>query len=80
MTKTKWTPEAIRNLRRRYRETQTEFGNRILVSQDAVTYWETGKGAPPGPVRLLLDRLEEDLNSDAIRPRPDEVVPKRKRR
>lgn len=56
-----WTAERIRELRNRYEEKQEEFCQRLGVGAGALRHWEQGRGEPSGSVRILLDRLEEDL-------------------
>lgn len=57
----RWTPEKIRDLRRRYGETQDDFRLRLGVTVTSLAGWEQGRGRPTGSAQLLLDRLEEDL-------------------
>ena len=45
---------AVRDLRRRARQTQTEFANRLGVPVETIRNWEQGKRAPRGPARALL--------------------------
>lgn len=70
------TPDEIRDIRTRLRQTQEDFSRRIGVSIETVRRWEQGKGSP-GPdniarlryaaadrsVRLI--RLTESLHSTA---------------
>lgn len=56
-----WTPERVRELRRKYRENQADFARRFRVSIQAVQTWEQGKGDPSGPVTVILDTLEAAL-------------------
>ncbi len=56
-----WTPERIRDLRRRYGETQDEFAHRFRVSIQSVQTWEQGKGEPSGPATVIMDQLEAAL-------------------
>lgn len=57
-----WNPKQIRELRELYRETQAEFCLRLGVSCVTFRFWENGRYPPMGPARLLLDRLEGDLD------------------
>lgn len=63
----RWTPDAIKDLRRRYEEPQDEFCRRLGVTPNALRIWEQGRGAPSGSAQLLLDRLEEDFETGKVR-------------
>lgn len=63
-----WTPERIKNLRRRFGENQDEFCQHFRVSVDALRHWEQGRGAPSGPIEVILNRLEEDLRDGRFIP------------
>lgn len=65
-----WTPSQIRKLRDAYNESQSEFAARIRCNTDTVRNWETGRARPSGPIQLLLDRLQEDLDAGGKRPHP----------
>lgn len=67
----KWCPKSIKDLRRRYDESQAVFCLRLGVSPDALQYWEQGRGKPSKPVELLLERLAEDIEDDSVRPLPE---------
>ena len=56
-----WTPDRIKALRRRYGEKQDEFCKRFRVSMGALRIWEQGQGEPSGPVTVILDELERQL-------------------
>ena len=47
-------PDAVRDLRRRARLTQTEFAARLGVPVETIRNWEQGKRVPRGPARALL--------------------------
>ena len=66
----RWTAEAIKELRKRYGETQAAFCLRLGVSPEALRVWEQGRGTPSGPAELLLDRLQEDACAGTIREAP----------
>ncbi len=38
--------ERIREIRKDTKLTQTEFGNKLFVSQDTISLWESGKSLP----------------------------------
>lgn len=57
----KWSPKKIRGLRAEYGEDRRTFGRRMGVSEFTIRCWELGSGVPIGPARLLMSRLEEDL-------------------
>lgn len=65
-----WTPEKIKDLRKRYGEEQEEFCLRLRVSVHALRHWEQGRGRPIGPAEEVLDRLVEDLKAGNIRSLP----------
>lgn len=57
----KWTPEAIRALRKRLGMTQEKFSKALGYSRRiSVTELERGSYGPSGPARLLLDMLEKE--------------------
>lgn len=56
-----WTPSKIKELRKKYKETQQEFVERLGVAIDTLRHWEQGRGEPSGPASILLDRLDEDV-------------------
>lgn len=60
-----WTAERIRDLRRRYGESQEDFRKRFRVSVQALQAWEQGRGDPSGPVTVILDILAEQINEPA---------------
>ena len=62
-----WSAERIKELRKRYGETQDEFRHRLDVSLDTLRSWEQDKQSPIGPAHLLLSRLEEDFEEGKIR-------------
>lgn len=51
--KPRWST-LIKQKRRQFRETQTEFGARFGVSDVAVSYWERGIYDPPADVTWWL--------------------------
>ncbi|HZZ81007.1 MAG TPA: helix-turn-helix domain-containing protein [Gemmataceae bacterium] len=59
-----WTAARIKELREAFGDTQEQFAHRICVSVPTVKHWEQGKGGPLGPARLLLDRLQKDINEE----------------
>lgn len=63
----RWTPDKIKNLRKRYDERQEDFCLRLGVSVPALRHWEQGLGEPNGSAQILMDRLEEDLIEGKIR-------------
>jgi DNA-binding transcriptional regulator YiaG len=65
-----WTGEKIRELRRRYAESQPTFASRLRVHADTVRWWEQGRGVPSGPAEVVLDRLLEDIDSGQVREIP----------
>lgn len=65
-----WSASDIKALRKRYDESQGIFCRRLGVTADALQYWEQGRGAPSQPIELLLERLEEDIDSASIRDVP----------
>ncbi len=65
--KAMWTPEKIKELRKKYGETQEDFCVRLGISLDGLRYWEQGKGFPGGSATILLGRLEEDYLEGKIR-------------
>lgn len=63
----RWSGVEIRELRKRYGETQEEFCRRLAVTVDSLRGWEQERGDPIGPAHLLLSRLEEDLETGNVR-------------
>lgn len=66
----RWSSSDIKALRKRYDESQGVFCRRLGVSADALQYWEQDRGSPSQPIELLLERLEEDVDSASIRDVP----------
>lgn len=59
-----WTPERIRALRKRYGQHQSEFAEHFRLRIGAIQNWEQGKGFPSGPAQVILDQLEEALQTE----------------
>lgn len=66
-----WRTSRIKALRERYGETQAKFCNRLGISLSTFRQYEQGQMEVMPPVRLLLERLEEDWKKNDIR----ELVP-----
>ncbi len=58
-----WTPQRIKELRGAFGERQEEFCKRFRVSLGALRIWEQGQGEPSGPVTVILDRLQAEVES-----------------
>lgn len=57
-----WDGDKVRALRMRFGETQAEFGERLGVSVQAVSWWEQNRGKPSGPAEKLLTMLQQQLD------------------
>lgn len=55
----RWTPEKIREFRKRLGLTQQAFGDLIGVTRMYVIYLEGGDRKPGKTMQILLDLLEE---------------------
>jgi DNA-binding transcriptional regulator YiaG len=55
---------ALRNARRYVGETQSEFANRLKVSQPVLSRWERRRCTPSAPVRALIRRVLEEIWED----------------
>jgi DNA-binding transcriptional regulator YiaG len=55
-----WSPDEIRNLRKRMCLTQETFGDRIGVTRNYVYYLERGERLPSKTLILLLDYIENE--------------------
>ncbi len=64
----KWPPKKIRELRKRHDEPQDVFCLRLGITVDALRIWEQGRGGLNGCAEKLLDRIEEDIDADKVRP------------
>lgn len=61
----KWTPEAIRALRKRLGMTQKAFADELGYSRYiSVTELERGDYSPSGPAQRLLDMLEKQASAE----------------
>ena len=59
-----WTPETIRELRRRLKLTQREFADRLGVArQQTIALWEGGHNKPQRMATKLLNELDERSQS-----------------
>jgi DNA-binding XRE family transcriptional regulator len=67
-TKMKWTPERIKQLRKRLGENQEEFAKRFRLTIHAIQFWEQSKGLPNGPATVLLDQIEQEAESRHLQP------------
>jgi putative zinc finger/helix-turn-helix YgiT family protein len=52
-------PQEIRDLRKRFRLTQREFGELLQVGEKTATRWETGRGRPSRSLNVLLCALRD---------------------
>jgi DNA-binding transcriptional regulator YiaG len=64
------TPEQVRVWRWEHHLTQSALAEQLHVSILTVKRWESGYQAPPGYLRLALERLDELLQSSRV---PEEV-------
>ena len=56
-----WTPEAVKELRKKYKLSQVAFAERLGVSGNYVYYLEKGLREPSKTLEFLLDRIEKEL-------------------
>lgn len=66
-----WKSQRLKTLRERYKETQAEFAQRLGISIWTLRNYEQDRIEVMLPVRLLLERIEEDLQAGLKR----ELVP-----
>ena len=52
----KTTGRFLAELRKEKGYTQKELGDKLMVTDKAISRWETGKGQSPGPVERTADR------------------------
>lgn len=57
-----WSGEKIASLRKRHRQTQSQFAEYIGVSVDTLQNWEQGRVPAPPIAGKLFDRIEADSN------------------
>ena len=56
--------EIIKNAKTEYRLTQEELASKMMVSRQAITKWESGKGIPNvSNLKLLAQLLNISVNS-----------------
>lgn len=55
-----WTPEQIRELRKRMKLTQTMFGEQIGTTRQHVYYLERGERTASKTLMLLLDYIDKE--------------------
>jgi len=58
-----WTSEDVRELRNKYHLTQQALADLIGVTSRSVYYYERGLRAPARPTKMLLSRVERDLQA-----------------
>ncbi|HBL24918.1 MAG TPA: hypothetical protein DDZ40_12505 [Deltaproteobacteria bacterium] len=56
-----WTSEEVRELRKKYHLTQRSLADLIGVTFRSVYYYERGLRVPARPTKMLLSRVERDL-------------------
>jgi len=56
-----WTPGEIEEFRKSYRLTRKALGELLGVTVQAIYQWERRLRTPSKTVKLLLERIEEDL-------------------
>jgi DNA-binding transcriptional regulator YiaG len=61
-----WTPESMKALRESLGETQDEFRGRLRVPLPTLRNWEQNNSRIPGPVTVILDQLQQDLDAGLI--------------
>jgi putative transcriptional regulator len=64
-SRTMWTKDRIRDLRKAFGETQEEFAKRFRVSVNTLQWWEQGKGKPIGPATVILDQLAAEVAEES---------------
>lgn len=57
------TPEEIRALRGSLGLTQGELAQRLCLSREAITHWETGRSNPSGPAEMLLRQMQVEAET-----------------
>ncbi len=62
-----WSAEEIRELRRKYGLTQRALADLIGVTSRSVYYYERRLREPARPTKMLLSRVEEDLQKKTKR-------------
>ena len=61
----------IRALRRSLGLTQAELAQRLNLSREAITQWETGRASPSGPAEMLLRAMQATIpDAGPISPDP----------
>jgi putative transcriptional regulator len=53
-----FTPEEIKNLRKREQVSQSVLAHHLNVSKDSISQWERGEKRPAGPSLKLLSLIE----------------------
>jgi DNA-binding transcriptional regulator YiaG len=54
------TPDELRALRRSLGLTQGQLADRLCLSREAITQWETGRAGPTGPAEMLLRMFQAE--------------------
>ena len=57
-----YTPEQIRRMREALGLNQSEFAEKLGVSQPTVSMWEIGERSPSGSAAMLLEMLSEKIS------------------
>jgi DNA-binding transcriptional regulator YiaG len=66
MAKKEWTPDEIRDLRRRFGLSRKKLGDMLGVTVPTIYRWENAYNEPYKPLRILLSKIEEELIEAAI--------------
>jgi len=56
-----WNPEDIEQFRKTHKLTRKALGQLLGVTVMAIYHWERGLRTPSKPTKILLSRIEEEL-------------------
>jgi DNA-binding transcriptional regulator YiaG len=60
-----WTPEEIRDLRKRFSLSRKKLGDMLGVTVPTIYRWENDYNEPYKPLRILLTKIEQELTDAA---------------
>lgn len=65
MKTTKWTPDRIRTMRKRYGLSQSGLVERLPITIYTLQFWEQGRDVVSEAGEWMLDRVEKELAEEA---------------
>jgi DNA-binding transcriptional regulator YiaG len=61
-----WSPDMVRQLRKRYGLTRKQLGDLMGVTITTIYLWEMGQRNPSRTAEILLSRIEQELQEKKL--------------